>query len=584
MTLEYMRNILFECDLVEDIHMLDDTLFRGMDYEGVFEGKLIVDALNYIKIVLAIPKTWKLDLIDIYVVNFEEITFIPHIDNKGKMCLFEKEGILIDWDLGGIIRQSLFRAQSILKEGFAGENRMDFIKEFELYWCQLSETRLAYFTVPMEEDNCKIKFTFENVKKKKNEKNIEYKNRSNSSRLYIGRDADSLKRWNLEKATLMNAAYFFLNAEDYIFPPDIRNSISVDYLNDLMKMLPYGQVKKAISKLKRNKVIIFAIKQPMGDINYIGFYCIGGDLQEYSGSYLINNVDKIQPLVISRNDKDYLLKRTLEINPKIANKKMLIVGCGSIGGYLVCELAKAGYEDITLVDDDLLGEENIFRHALGMEYVSQYKCVALANYIRKNIPEVSLKTLSEKFENVVLEGDIELDNYDIIVSATGNQNLNRWINAFVMENQIEVPVVYAWNEVYGIGNHVAYFKHGNEACYECIFGRDEITGEIYNKSSYCALGQNVTKTLGGCGKTYIPYGNTISMKTVILCLEVIKAAFENSLEDNLLISIKGSASYFIKQGLVLSGRYKAQKEDVKVLTGNKFVNKKCNVCNGNNRK
>ena len=130
MTLEYMRNILFECDLVEDIHMLEDTLFRGMDYEGVFEGKLIVDALNYIKIVLAIPKTWKLDLIDIYVVNFEEITFIPHIDNKGKMCLFEKEGILIDWDLGGIIRQSLFRAQSILKEGFAGENRMDFIKEF----------------------------------------------------------------------------------------------------------------------------------------------------------------------------------------------------------------------------------------------------------------------------------------------------------------------------------------------------------------------------------------------------------------------------------------------------------------------
>ena len=578
-----MKNMLIECDIVENIHMLDDSIFRGMDYEWLFEGELVVDDFNSIKIVLAIPQTWKVDLIDIYVLNYKEIGFIPHIDNKGRMCLFEKEGILIDWDLSGIIRQSLFQAQRLLKEGIAGENRIDFIKEFELYWCQLPETRLAYFTAPMEEDECKIKFAFENVRKRKNEKSIEYNKRLNSSRLYIGKDANSLKRWNLENITLMNAAYFFIHAEDDIFPPDIRNSISVDYLNDLLKMLPYRDVEKAISRLKRNKVIVFAIKQPVGVVNYIGFYCSGGGLQNCSGSYLLKNVDKIQPLIIRRTDKNYLLKRTLEISSKTVKKKILVVGCGSIGGYLACELAKAGYEDITLVDNDLLGEENVFRHVLGMEYVSQYKCVALANYIRKNIPEVSLKTLSEKLENIVLEGDIELDHYDLIVSATGDQNLNRWINAFVIENQIEVPVVYAWNEVYGIGNHVALFRYGNEACYECMFGRDENTGEIYNKASYCAPGQNVTKTLGGCGSAYIPYGNAISMKTVILCLDVIKAALENRLEDNLLISIKGDNCYFVEQGLMTSGRFKAQKEDKKTLTGKQFVNKKCGVCNGNNR-
>ena len=31
-----------------------------------------------------------------------------------------------------------------------------------------------------------------------------------------------------------------------------------------------------------------------------------------------------------------------------------------------------------------------------------------------------------------------------------------------------MPVVYLWNEVYGIGNHAAYIKYGNCGCYECF--------------------------------------------------------------------------------------------------------------------
>ena len=89
------------------------------------------------------------------------------------------------------------------------------------------------------------------------------------------------------------------------------------------------------------------------------------------------------------------------------NKKILVIGCGSIGGYLIWELVKSGFEDLMIVDDDLLSEENIFRHLLGMEYVSKYKCVAIEEYIRKNIPEVSIKSLAEKCEEAVLEGNID---------------------------------------------------------------------------------------------------------------------------------------------------------------------------------
>ena len=176
-------------------------------------------------------------------------------------------------------------------------------------------------------------------------------------------------------------------------------------------------------------------------------------------------MQKNKPIVIQRADKEYMLMRT-KVTGITNQKKILVIGCGSIGGHLINELIKAGYDDLTIVDDDILTEENIFRHVLGMEYVSSSKCDALANYIKRNIPDASIKPLKEKADEAILEEDLELDEYDMVISAVGNHNFNRWLNEYVMSKQLKVPIIYAWNEVYGIGNHVAYYKIGNKASYE----------------------------------------------------------------------------------------------------------------------
>ena len=59
------------------------------------------------------------------------------------------------------------------------------------------------------------------------------------------------------------------------------------------------------------------------------------------------------------------------------------------------------------------------------------------------------------------EGEIEFGEYDLIISATGSHNINRWINQYIFLNKISTPIVYAWNEVLGIGSHVAYIKYGS---------------------------------------------------------------------------------------------------------------------------
>lgn len=576
--------VLGEYKIVENVNVLKEKNFKAFTYQLIFKCKLIVDERIRIPIVVCIPQKWKQHLIDIYVENYEDIDFLPHIDNKGKLCLFETEGVLIDWNLSGILIQSLFRAQSILQNGVLGKNREDFIEEFELYWGELPQSRFARFIVPLTENSQNVKYFIKPVIQRKKEKQSEYLKRLYSSTIYIGKDTECLKRWQLENVSIVNGAYFVVNSRENIFPPDIRKPVTCNYLNNLLQIIPEKEVSRLLFGLGKNKVIVFKIKQPVGITNYIGFFVKGGTLEKYQGRYVLNTPEYLQPLMISRSDKSYLLKRTMDEEVSINRKRILVIGCGSIGGHLICELAKAGYEDLTIVDDDFLTEENIFRHVLGMEYVSKYKCVALREYVQKNIPEVSIKSLSEKFEDVVLEEDVDLSSYDLIISATGNHNLNRWINSFLIEAKIRTPILYAWNEVHGIGNHVACIKYGNKGCYECFFGRNEENDEIYDKTSYCAPGQKITQSAGGCGKNYVPYGNVISIKTVLICLNVVKDVFENGVQNNLLISVKGDDYYLKKQGLESSERYNRQKESEKKLLGWQFINEKCGVCSDNNRK
>ena len=398
-----IKSVLAEYKIVENINVLKENTFRTFTYQLVFKCELNVDKKRRIPIVVCIPQKWKQLLIDIYVENYEDIDFLPHVDNKGKLCLFETEGILIDWNLSGILIQSLFRAQSILQDGVLGKSREDFIEEFELYWGEVPQSRFARFDVPQTENSQNVKYFIKNVRQRKKEKQSEYLKRLYSSTIYIGKDIECLKRWKLESESIVNGAYFVVNSGENIFPPDIRKPVSSNYLNNLLQIIPGKEVSRLLLGLGKNKVIVFKIKQPVGITNYIGFFVKGGTLEKYQGRYVLNKPEYLQPLMISRSDKSYLLKRTMDEEVNINRKRILVIGCGSIGGHLICELAKAGYEDLTIVDDDLLTEENIFRHILGMEYVSKYKCEALGEYIRKNIPEVLIKPLAEKFEDVVLE-------------------------------------------------------------------------------------------------------------------------------------------------------------------------------------
>ena len=397
-----IKSVLSRCSFLETMAVCEYRNYEKQHYKIVYGAKLIINKEKTVPIVICVPEKWYRDLIDIYVENYNEIDFIPHIDSKGKICLFDLEGVLIDQNIQGILIESLVRAKDILEKGFSRTNVEDFLVEFELYWGQLPKHRFLKFDVPVSEASQTIKCTFERTPQRKKEKQPEYFKRMYSTIIYAGKDSEILKKWNLEKASIINAAYFIVSPDMNIFPPDIRKELSIEYLNNLLKWVSPKESSDILLKLHSNRVIIFAIKQPRGNTNFVGFYIEGGRLEKENDRYWFNDVGILQPLEVHRADKNFLMLRTAQPNED-TNKKILVIGCGSIGGYLIWELVKSGFEDLMIVDDDLLSEENIFRHLLGMEYVSKYKCVAIEEYIRKNIPKVSIKSLAEKCEEAVLE-------------------------------------------------------------------------------------------------------------------------------------------------------------------------------------
>lgn len=581
MNLKNIERVLMQNNRISDVIKKDETNFQGKVYKYIIECKLSI-LEKHIPIIVGIPENWQMNLFDVYIKNKESIDFIPHIDTHGKICLFDLEGSLIDTDFDGLLLQSVMKAISTIEDGLNGYNRLDFIDEFDSYWLQLPNIKRGKFVVPNKKKTQLVKYVSKKADKKGKEY-VDYLNSLKKEKFFISNKIEDLEIWKLNGETKKNAIYFFIEPKKYIFPPDGRYKLKLEYVNDLLEYVDAESIKGIYSKISKNKLLIFEIKQPNGVYTLLGIILNNASLKFDKSKVEIKCIDHLYPIFIKRCDKLYLTSRTNSTsNNLVVNKKLLLIGCGSIGGYVANELVKSGFEKITLIDNDFLYEENIYRHLLGIEYVDKYKCVALQEYLNKNIPCLSINSLVDNIEDAVYEGNIDFKDYDIIISAIGNHNVNRWINKYIFKNKIDVPLIYTWNEVLGIGNHIAYIKYGNMGCYECFIGRDEETMEIYDKTSYCNPGQKISKKVSGCGTSFIPYSSRISLKTTVMCMDVIQKVIEGRYITNMIISSKGEDFYFKSAGLITSNKYEKQEKNIVEYSGEQFENCNCSICRGMN--
>lgn len=150
---------------------------------------------------------------------------------------------------------------------------------------------------------------------------------------------------------------------------------------------------------------------------------------------------------------------------RLGQASVLIAGCGSGGSQVALQLVMSGVSNFELYDNQLLGEENVIRHACGLRYVGQHKTEAVADLLRDRNPAVNLTLHKEDLMRVPdLEDRVRASS--VVVLATDNDPTRYRLNEACVRTG--TPFVVGRVFTRGIGGEVFAYRPNEGGCLGCL--------------------------------------------------------------------------------------------------------------------
>jgi len=148
-----------------------------------------------------------------------------------------------------------------------------------------------------------------------------------------------------------------------------------------------------------------------------------------------------------------------------AHVRVFVAGCGSGGASVALQLVMSGIRNLTLMDRDVLGPENVIRHVCGRSYIGRKKVDGVAEVLRDRNPNVNIATIDA---DIMTHPDItsEIISSDVVVLATDNEPSRYAINEICVRNGI--PFVVGRVFTRGIGGEVFAYRPPSGGCLACL--------------------------------------------------------------------------------------------------------------------
>lgn len=172
----------------------------------------------------------------------------------------------------------------------------------------------------------------------------------------------------------------------------------------------------------------------------------------------------------------------------MAQKKAIVLGCGSVGSLVALELARAGVKHFILVDADILEYHNICRHQCGIEDVGDYKVYALKRKILNINPSAEVITFEGIVQNLPKD---TLDSFciagnTVFIGCADNRIADVYTNRISIYYESSFISIGFWERAYA--GEIFYHIPGKRMpCYECALGdgsglsaRSEANHHIYS--------------------------------------------------------------------------------------------------------
>lgn len=429
---------------------------------------------------------------------------VEHLSSEGFLCYLTKGGVALDiFDPVGQTIAFLQRAEYVLGQVLKRELVADLEEEFFSYWGGLT----GY--IDIQENNLGIQQS-----------------------LMVGEPTPNAIAVtdNLERTKLKLAAMGLKPAGDCVpayrirtmsKPRPSRGSWPPKNLGDILEWQQAldpncrkkieQRVDEAISA--KHSAIIIIIQSPKLAYGF-GVFFQGYELLRGKYKKRFNKRRfRVEPFSLHRIDEKYVAERNIPGHATLAGRNLVVVGCGTIGGYLADLLVKAGAGTaggrLTLVDNDQLMPQNVGRHRLGFPHLLKNKAKALADELSKQMPDAALRALPVD----VMEA--HLGTFDLLIDATGEESLGHWLSK---RYSPDGPLLSVWIEGPGVAVRSLLRNGAEGACPRCLsrHNRAGVFRSVKGEVPQIFAGQ-------GCEGMYVPFPATVSLQAAALGADAVLA-------------------------------------------------------------
>ena len=503
--------------------------------------------------------------------------FMPHSSSGGKLCLFDESSVMIKLNSPEqLLLDSYDRAIEIL--GMDPETQKEEVfREFFAYWGNQSHAGFMLYTnLPAAETREFKEYT---VIGDKVNRLVVSDNLEESKALLVNHmgcapsEAEKHKipcyRIRLRSSSLpkMNESFTWKNIRSFI----------LDNITGSQKRRFNQMLSEQCSVV--NRLLLLTIPSYYGD----QYACIWMHHNSPKRKNALRNISdcKVDAVTTVRIDPQYLLVRG-GAEKSIMQKSVLLIGCGSVGGFLADNLCQCGIGTLDILDKDILTTDNIHRHVLGFDdaILGQYKADLLKRHLESRFPYVDIDSLSfvDRTAETLIKEPNRFMHYDLIVSATGDPAIDLEINDELHKIENAPPFVACFNEPYGIGGHaIAVLKGGG--CLRCLYS-DPISGELVSfQGSFTKEDQSFSKNISGCSSAFVEYSVLDSQQTAIMASRLIIDVLTGKYGQTRLVSWIGSADRLRSEGFQTSEYY--NELELKGLTSVSHdisCSKRCRTC------
>lgn len=513
--------------------------------------------LKNLDLLIHFPVGFPFDLHKIFIDPefYEEVKYIPHVEQNLSICLFDPALIpVVDFTkIGELLEYSISRAKRIISDGVDhSEYRIkEFEREIKAYW------EMTY----SKKDIC-ADVGFHSIKKLPGApcflKGLKIVSNNSFLSYYLPQndtDLESYKAYlSLTEKRYSEIEILFIKIPFQAPPYDFTIEESFTLIQSQEEV--WENFKKYTKKRDWSEIVV-AFPVQWEDQHQIFGWTYSNPGSEIPGFRkrksklelgkipLIGN-QLVKRLSFENISLERLQRRTAGVEQE--QLSVAISGLGSVGSNLTFFLSSLPFKQFHLIDNEALRVANINRHYLGFASTGQPKAEALGKLLKENNP---LRTVAFKNESIINVMNTEpefIDGCDYHFLAVGMSSIERFVLSQFDTKRLTKPTFILWVEPFLASGQLIYFTSEYHSKVDDLIKKfpfhilDE--EEIQRDKTYMIE--------GGCQSGYFPYSSDSLIMFLSAVFPEIRRTVIKKEENSFVLSWIGDKEYITGQGLKLS--------------------------------